>query len=121
VPNFSVTRDRLGNKSKSVIEELRLSKFEDVFVWLGEIKGPVKVGVGVMLYGLAKDGRTGCDTARESIEVRSDCRDYFLAREVAIKTGLLKTRPGGDVYVRTREAGLAFARAMDSRVPGQTP
>ena len=106
---------KTSQKSNTVEEELTFTKFEDLFVWLDEFKGAPKTGTGVLIYVLAKDGRTGLENRRETIDVKIESKDYSLARKIAIESGLLKGGPGGDKYVRTYEAGLTFARAMDTK------
>ena len=102
-----------SQKTNSVDEEFTFTKFEDLFVWLDKFKGSPQIGTGVLLYFLAKDGRTGLSNRRETIDIKFESKDYFQARKIAIEAGLLKGRGGSDVYVRTHGAGLAFARAMD--------
>ena len=113
--NISVIHSKISRKVNSVEERLNFTKFEDLFVWLDEFKEASKNGTGVLIYGLGKDGRTGLSGRRDDVDIKFDSKNYFRAREIAIESGLLKGVAGGDKYVRTREAGLIFARAMDAQ------
>lgn len=95
--------------------EREFTTFEELLHWLKTLAGLAKATPSYWLYGLAKDGRGG-DKERFGIEITSDRHDYFLARELAFQTGLLKTRGINEVITQTNEAVLAFAQALDSRL-----
>jgi hypothetical protein len=104
------------NSPKYARGELEFTTFEELFHWLKTIAGLAKATPSYWLYGLVKDGRFNGATARFMIEIISDHRDYFLARELAFQTGLLKARGFGEVITQSNEAALAFAQALDSRL-----
>lgn len=93
--------------------EPEFDRLEDVAKWLCRIKGLSKGAVGKWLYGLMKNGFAGGHTTRHSIEIESSFHDYFLAREIAFKVGLLKGRLGGDRYSNDRAVALDFAKEID--------
>ncbi|PKB71063.1 MAG: hypothetical protein BZY87_07370 [SAR202 cluster bacterium Io17-Chloro-G6] len=113
--NVAVTDIKESQETNSGEEDLIFYSFEELFLWLEKINGVPIISPGVLLYELAKDGRTGLRTRKEHIEINSDSRDYPLARGVAFEAGLIKKRGFGEVYVRNPQAGLAFARTLDSR------
>lgn len=96
--------------------EPEFSRFEDVWHWLCGIKGLSKGSVGRWLYGLAKTGFIRMYSARYSIEINSGFHDYFLARELGFKVGLLKTRRFGDSFSRERAVALDFAKELDKHI-----
>lgn len=58
---------------------------------------------------MAKDGGVIVYSARYCIEIESDFHDYFLAREVVEKSGLLHS---GDRLSSDRVKALDFAKAF---------
>ena len=113
--DFFIRCVKKRHKQDSVEEEYIFSRFEDFLVWLDEFKGSVKIDTGVLLYSLAKNGRAGLSNRKETIDAEFGYKHYFQAREIAIQTGLIVGRWGGDVYARTYEASLKFAQAMDTK------
>jgi len=94
--------------------EYEFRSFEKVFDWLVKIRGFPKGGVGRFLFALAKDGHIdGVYTAHYSFEMESDFHDYFLAQEVARKTGLLYSF---DRLSPKLDIALAFAKTLDKEV-----
>ena len=67
-----------------------VSKFEDIFHWLGTIKGLPKGEPSRRVYYLVKTGHAHDYTDREAIEMRSDFFDRSLALEVGEMTGLVR-------------------------------
>jgi len=96
--------------------ELEFSRFEDVWSWLCGIKRLSKGAVGRWLYSLAKTGFISMYSTRYSFEINSGFHDYFLARELGFKVGLLKTRRFGDSFSRERAVALDFAKELDKHI-----
>ena len=109
MPNFQI----ICTKPKYASGNYQFSKFEDLYWWLITIKGLAKGTPGRWLYHLAKNGRSGTSSARADIAIQSDWHDYFLARDAAKKTTLLKTH-WDDVYNASNDAALSFVRHLDS-------
>ena len=83
--------------------------FTEPFRWLVAIRGLAMAVPSFCLFRLAKDGRYGSFTARQGFEIESGFRDYFLAREVAIETSLLRAQGFGDSISPNRDTALRFA------------
>ncbi len=88
----------------------RFNRFEDLFVWLTNIRGLSMAYPSYCLFWLAKDGSYSSYTARHGFEMKTDAASYELARDVARRVGLLKTR---ERVNRDRHAARLFAREMD--------
>lgn len=93
--------------------EYQFSKFQDLFRWLSQIKGLPKGSIGAFLYGLAKDGFLNLYYRRYAFEIVSDFYDYFLARDVAFRVGLLKAKWGSDRFSKELELASKFAEELD--------
>ena len=113
MPDFQI----ICTKPRYARGDFRFSKFEELYWWLIQIKGLAKGTPGRWLYALAKSGRSGGSSARQEIKIQSDWHDYYLARDAAKKTDLLKTR-WDDVYNTSNDAALSFARRLDSIFAG---
>ena len=108
MPNFQI----ICTKPKYARGDFRFSRFEELYWWLIQIKGLAKGTPGRWLYALAKSGRSGLSSGRADIQIESDWHDYFLARDAAKKTAMLKTG-WDDVYNASNDAALSFARHLD--------
>jgi hypothetical protein len=93
--------------------EYEFGKFEELFYWLAKIRGLAKGDPGNILFGLAKDGFYRVSTARFSIGIECDFQDYFVAREVAERVGLLRHKRGSDILNSDRSVALRFAKILD--------
>lgn len=92
--------------------------YEEAYWHLTRIPGLAKEAFARRLFALAKTGRASGDNARHDIELCCEWHDYNLSRDVAYKTGLLKSGPGDD-YSPIPEHALAFAQELD-RILGAT-
>ena len=96
------------------------STLEEVFHWLGTIKGIPRTEPSRRVYHLAKTGCSRNYTAGEAIAMQSDFPDRILGQEVGERTGLLSWRMGDEQVSGDRGKGLEFAREMDRRLNAQT-
>ena len=97
--------------------EFRFSTFEELLHWLVKIKSLAKGQAGLWVYELAKDEHISRSlSARVDIEIECSFQVYFLAREVAITTGLLRTRGLSEIPTKSPDVELAFARELDARI-----
>ena len=68
LPNFSATYMKIGKATNSRREDFN-SNFEDVFLCLEKIKLKPKVHPAVLLYQLAKDGRTSLFNGTQEFKI----------------------------------------------------
>ena len=105
------------NRPQYASGEFRFSTFEELLYWLVKIKSLAKGQAGLWVYELAKDGHIARSLGvRVDLEVECSFQDSFLAREVAITTGLLRTRGLSEIPTKSPDVELAFARELDARI-----
>jgi hypothetical protein len=106
------------NRPQYASGEFRFSTFEELLHWLVKIKSLAKGQAGLWVYELAKDGHLEVSLGtRVDLNMECNFQDSFLAREVAITTGLLRTRGLSEIPTKSSDVELAFARELDARIP----
>lgn len=105
------------NRPQHTSGEFSFCTFEELLHWLLKIKSLARGQAGLWIYELATEGHIARALgSRVDLEMECSFQNYVLAREVAITTGLIRTRGLSEIPNKSPDVSLAFAREMDARI-----
>ncbi|MBC7131255.1 hypothetical protein H5T51_08635 [Candidatus Bathyarchaeota archaeon] len=90
--------------------EYSFSSFQELYLWsLRNFKRPKGIA-GSIALAVAENGYYSSHTAWRSLEITSDVKLGYKAKEIAREIGLLISVIGGDEWTKDADKGLKFAQ-----------